>query len=309
MKHLPIYNIEFKNYLSDFKLFIEAKGYNRGKDCPFPTYIREFLFFLECKQITNIKSITANEIIIYHGYLRERPNQTRVGGLSDSMIKNHLFSLRLFFDFLMDIEIIDSSPARLPKFSLKKYVERNILTIEEIKELYNVCNSKQDRAILSLAYGCGLRRMELENLNLSDINLIKGFINIRDSKNHKNRTIPLADNIITDLKEYIILERSRYLSINNTNNAAFFINRIGLRKRGVDMNTQLKHLINKTNNPNIISKNISLHCLRHSIATHLLDNGASIEFLQYFLGHTNIDTSHIYSKRRKLKLKLMNQIK
>ena len=255
MKHLPIYNSSFKDYLNDFTSFVKTKGYSRGKDCTFPTYVREFLFFMECKQITDIKEINAKNIIAYHEYLMVRPNQTREGGLSDSMIKSHLYSLRLFFDFLIDIEIIDSSPAKLPKFSLKKYKEKNILTVEEIKELYKVCESKQDKAFLSLAYGCGLRRSELENLDLSDVYLNKGIIVIRDSKNHKSRTIPLSDVVLQDVKEYIFYER---LNLNKNFTPSLFINRLGLRNRGPYFNLRLKELIQKTKNQCITSNKSGL---------------------------------------------------
>ena len=70
----------------------------------------------------------------------------------------------------------------------------------------------------------------------------------------------------------------------------------------------LKEILVRTQNPTILSKNITLHCLRHSIATHLIDNGAEIEFVQEFLGHSEIDTSTLYSKRRKQRLKLYNKI-
>ena len=309
MKHLPIYNPVFENYYKDFNSFIKTKGYSRGKDCMYPSCVREFLFFIESKQVSDIKDITAKEIIAYHEYLLERPNQRREGGLSDSMIKSHLFSLRLFFDYLIDMDIVDSSPARLPKFVLKKYKQRNILTLEEIKQLYEACETKQDKAMLSLAYGCGLRRSEIVKLDTSDVHLQKGVVVIRDSKNHRSRTIPLADNVLRDIKEYLLYERMNYINIGKSPEHSFLINKLGLRKQGNDLNLRLKQLLERTHNPEILRKEITLHCLRHSIATHLLDNGATIEFVQHFLGHSQIDTAHIYSKRRKQQMKILSQIK
>ncbi|MFA6925293.1 MAG: tyrosine-type recombinase/integrase [Bacteroidales bacterium] len=309
MKHLPIYNQTYENYYKEFNSFIKTKGYSRCNNSMYPSCVREFLFFIESRQIDEIKKITATEIIAYHEYLMERPNQRRGGGLSDSMIKNNLFSLRLFFDYLLDTDVIDSSPARLPKFTLKRFKERNILTLEEVKQLYNVCESRKDRAIISLAYGCGLRRSELEKLDTSDVHLQKGVVIIRDSKNHKSRAIPLSDNVLKDLKEYVLNERMNYIQLDKTPTHALFINELGLRKRGADINKRLKQLIEKTQNPEILKKEITLHCLRHSIATHLLDNGATIEFVQHFLGHSNIDTAHIYSKKRKQRIKILSQIR
>ncbi|MCX6232930.1 MAG: tyrosine-type recombinase/integrase [Bacteroidetes bacterium] len=308
MKHLPIFNPEFENFYTDFHSFTKTKGYSRGKDSMYPSCVREFLYFIELKQITDIKVVTAKEIIGYYEYLLERPNQKREGGLSDSTIKGHLFSLRLFFDYLLDMDVIDSTPARLPKFVLKKFKERNILSLDEIIQLYEVCETRQDKALLSLAYGCGLRRSEIEKLDTSDLHIQSGVIVIRDSKNHRSRTIPLADNVLRDLKEYILYERMKYINVNKPAQPAFFINNTGLRKKGDKFNIRLKQLIERTKNSEILNKNITLHCLRHSIATHLLDNGATIEFVQHFLGHSQIDTAHIYSKRRMQRMKILSQI-
>ena len=309
MKHLPIYNPVFETYHKEFRQFIITKGYSRGKDTMNASGVREFLFFIESRQVYEIKDVTAKEIISYYEYLIERPNQRREGGLSDSTIKNQLFALRLFFDYLLDTDVIENSPARLPKFSLKRFKERNILTIEEVKQLYAVCETKQDRAMISLAYGCGLRRSELEHLDSSDVLLQKGMLIIRDSKNHKNRTIPLSDIVLKDIKEYILYERVDNIQPHTLPSHAFFITKAGVRQKGEDMNNRLKQLIEKTQNPEITRKEITLHCLRHSIATHLLDNGATIEFVQHFLGHSDIDTVHIYAKKRKQRTKLMSQMR
>ena len=160
MKHLPIYNPDFKRYLADFEQFIVTKGYSKGMISMYPSCIREFLFFIESKGKDDIKEVAAVDIIAYHEYLSQRPNQRRDGGLSDTMIKHHLCSMRTFFDYLLDVNVLESSPARLPKFNFSHYKERNILTLEEIKQLYTVCETLRDRVILSLAYGCGLRRSE-----------------------------------------------------------------------------------------------------------------------------------------------------
>lgn len=299
MKHLPIHNEQFEQYYRDFAQYIKTKGYSRGK-ASYANQAREFLFFIESIGFSRIQEIRATEIIAYHDYLKERPNQRKEGGLSDSMIKGHLFALRLLFDYLLDSEVIDSSPARLPKFQLSKGKERNVLTVEEIKILYAQCESKRDVAIISLAYGCGLRRSEMYKLNTTDVLLHKGMLVIRDSKNGKSRTIPLSNSVVTSLKEYIIYERPKYFRNNKFNEGhAFFINNFGMRMKADKLNTRLKELILKTENRIMIGKEITLHCMRHSIATHLIDNGATIEFVQGFLGHSDIDTSHIYAKRRK----------
>ncbi len=309
MIKLPLQNRHFEKLYKEFNDFVQMQGYSiKGKKVVyFPVYVREFLFFLEQKGINRIKQVHASDIIAYQNYLKERPNQRRDGGLADSSISYHLQSLRLFFDYLLSTEQVDSCPARLPKFNLSKYKEREIATIEEIKEIYAHCVTKRDRAIVSIAYGCGLRRDEIYQLNTVDVMLHKGMLLVRDGKGSKSRTVPMSNAVIQDLKEYLVYERQTYVK-GDKSTPAFLLNTYGNRMKGDKINDRLKHIIKQTNNHKLISKDITLHCLRHSIATHLQDNGASIEFVQDFLGHKDIDTSHRYSKRRKQKTGILKQL-
>lgn len=301
---LPLHIPQYERLHRDFTRYVLGVGYSSKTRKPyFPHHIREFLFFLEHKGIIEIKQATAQEIIAYQTYLKERPNQRRGGGLADTTITHHLQSLRIFFDYLLDMEIIDSSPARLPKFNLGKGNEREIITIEEVPLIYAACKSKRDKAIMSLAYGCGLRRTEIFDLNTTDVMLHKGLLVVRDGKGGKSRTIPISDAVIRDLKEYVIYERPLYFSQNKAT-SAFLVNNHGNRMRSDKINERLKEIIARTGNTALIRKKITLHCLRHSISTHLLDNGATIEFVQEFLGHKTIDTSHYYARRRKQQTKV-----
>lgn len=299
MKQLPLTIPAFESLYKEFFRSAIIKGYSPKKKEPyFPVHIREFLFFLEKKGITQISKVTALDILDYHNYLKERPNQRRGGGLSESIIRHHLHAIRLFFDYLLDTNVITSTPARLPKFTWGKYKERNIATVEEIKGIYLACQTKRDKALISIAYGCGLRRSEIQDLNTSDVMLHKGALVVRDGKGGKNRTIPLSDSVLKDLKEYVIYERPTYFT-SNQNSTAFFVNKLGTRISGTKLNNRLREIVALTQNETIIQKGLTLHCLRHSIATHLTDNGATIEFIQSFLGHSEMDTSQIYAKKRK----------
>jgi site-specific recombinase XerD len=199
----------------------------------------------------------------------------------------------------------------LPKFNFAEHKQREIATSEEIKELYAACQTKRDKALLSVAYGCGLRRSELVRLNVADINLHKGVLTVVKGKNGKSRIIPLSDKVIADIKEYLIYERHNYLNMgirSQDSELAFLINNVGTRKQGLAMNIRLKGLIKRTKNKDLMQKGLTLHCLRHSIATHLIDKGMNIMFVQKFLGHSLIDTAHLYSKRRKQKSTMLLKV-
>jgi site-specific recombinase XerD len=222
------------------------------------------------------------------------------------MIRGHLFALRLLFDYLIDMGEVTASPAHLPKLKINRSKQREPLTIDEIKEVNKGCNTRLEKALIAIAYGCGLRRTEIELLDTGDVLLNKGVLVVREGKGGKSRAIPISDGGIKTLREYIINERPSLLSDESC--PAFFINKAGSRMKGDQLNDIAKEIVNRTQNPAIISKDITLHCLRHSIATHLLDNGAEIEFVQEFLGHDEMDTSTLYAKRRRQRLNLYNQI-
>lgn len=307
MISLPLHTPHYEKLHKDFDTYVRALGYAGHKGKPyFPNHVRELMFFLENKGIVEIDKVTALEIIAYHDYLKERPNQRTTGGLADTTIKHHLLSLRIFFDYLLDMEIVDGSPARLPQFNLGKGKQRQILTEEEVPMVYAACVSKRDRAIISLAYGCGLRRGEIHALNTADVALHKGFLTVRDGKGGKSRTIPLADAVLRDLKEYVIYERPTYFKGNRTS-PAFLVNAYGNRMKADKINDRVKEIMQATNNRLIIRRKITLHCLRHSICTHLLDAGAGVEFVQKFLGHKGVDMTDHYSRRRKQRTRIFKQ--
>ncbi len=309
MKSLPINNPEFERLYSEFADFIRLKGYSRGKNTSYAAQVREFLFFVENRGITEITKVVAFDVVGYYEYLRERPNQRREGGLSESMIRSHLFSLRLFFDYLMDMGEITASAAHLPKLNIGTHGQRQILTIAEIKEVDKACITKMEKALMAIAYGCGLRRTEIELLDTNDVILSKGVVVVRDGKGGKSRTVPLSDAGVKTLREYIADERpALFAQEGNETTPSLFVNKVGGRMKGDHCGEVLKVILARTQNPVILAKNITLHCLRHSIATHLLDNGAEAEFVQEFLGHAIMDTTTVYSRRRKQRLNLYNKI-
>jgi integrase/recombinase XerD len=303
MKHLPLNTLEFERLFSEFGDFITLKGYSRGKPTSYASNVREFLFFVENRGVEEVKMVRAVDVVDYSEYLQQRPKQKGEGGLSESMINSQLFALRLFFDYLMDMGEVNASPAHLPK------LPRPILTVAEIKQVHGACASKMEKALIATAYGCGLRRTELELLDTGDIILSQGILLVREGKGGKSRTVPLSDSAVKTIREYIVEERPTLFPPGRQEaTPAFFVNRQGSRYKGDLLNDVLREIISRTQNPSILAKNITLHCLRHSIATHLLDNGAEIEFVQEFLGHSETDTTTVYSKRRKQRLKLYHEI-
>jgi integrase/recombinase XerD len=178
------------------------------------------------------------------------------------------------------------------QFIKTKSKERIVLNRNEIASLYKQSISKRDQAILSLFYGCGLRRSEAEKLDIRDVSFRTQLLYVREGKGKKRRVIPMSHIIIEDLKSYYHHERSHYIKKQTKDNRdAFMLNDKGNRMRGEVYNRHLKRLLKAAR----IEREISLHHLRHSIATHLLENGLQMEKVREFLGHEQLDTTQIYT--------------
>lgn len=201
-------------------------------------------------------------------------------------------NLQQYLGYLLDLGKIKSSPASHLKFkNPTEKVERIIFTQNEIQELYKASN-EQEKAILNIAYGCGLRVGELSLINKEDIRFTENLLIVQKGKNSKRRVIPITNQIVNELENYINSQ------IESTNKA-IFINNHNVRMQEWTFNKILKELINKTSFGKRFSteeiNKIGIHSLRHSIATHLLENGMKIEQVQTFLGHSHIESTEIYT--------------
>lgn len=291
MLHLPVYYKEYQLLLRDFRLYLERLGYHKSSQRNLPSNLQEFFHWLEAKGITALGSIKSGHIIDYHQYLQERPNYTRFGGLSSSIIHQHLYALKTFLKYQEVCGNIGCNPFSVLSFGKATHAARRILSKTEIATLYSCCETLRDRAILGLFYGCGLRKSEVISINISDIHFKSQLLYVRSGKGGKRRVVPFTDPIKEDLRDYYLEERSKYIQSTTTDNQkAFILNNRGDRMRSYWV--RLKSLTKRAGLP----YEISLHHLRHSIATHLLEGGLSIEQVRDFLGHRYLESTQIYTR-------------
>jgi site-specific recombinase XerD len=306
MKKIDLQNSSFIKQYEVFDRYVHLTGL-KSKTNMYQKQVNEFLFFLEQRSIKQIKNITSLDLIAYYEYLQNRPNLKHGGTLSSSTIANNMITINSFFELMVETKVLPGMVV-MPRKIVRNKKQRDILTQEEINQLFKVCQSKKDKAILCLVYGCGLRRTEIDLLNVYDVIFQRNMLIVRKGKNDKRREIPLSLNIQNILKDYLVNERHLYINQTTQVQDAFLLNNKGTKLRGEDVNRRLKKLIALTKNEALIAKNISLHCLRHTIAVHLLENDIKIEFVRDFLGHQEINTTQIYAKRRREKEKFLNLI-
>ena len=282
--------------VKQFKEHLERLGYSKTSIYMLPNCVKDFLQYQSHEQLQNI---TSADILRYHEYLKERPRKRGFGGLSESYINHHLYALKLFFSWQQEKGEITACPISSLAFKTPTSKPREVLTAQEIKELFEACETLKERAVLALFYGCGLRRSEGEKLNLKDIHFRSNVLYVREGKGNKRRVVPLSPQVKKELWNYAIEEREI-----REEEAAFITNKIYKRARGSSYNDMLKTILERTG----IKKEITLHCLRHSIATHLLESGLPLEYVRDFLGHKHLESTQIYTRINQQQLWSLNSI-
>lgn len=281
-----------------YSLYLERVGYHKTTCKTLPTMTREFFYFLERISIGDLGEVTGKEILDYYHYLRTRPNRRGPGTLSESMQHSHLWALRILFTYLLAEGMIDADPMSVLSFPRPQKKERAVLSHQEIRKLYHACESFKDKALLGLLYGCGLRKSEVEALNVKDISFKGRLVYVRSGKGKRRRTIPVLERVMEDLKGYYyqervhVLHKQREASLDPQR--AFLLNKNGARMMGQSLWRRLRYLVLKAGIKD--PARVTLHCLRHSIATHLLESGVAIEQVRDFLGHTHLESTQVYTR-------------
>jgi integrase/recombinase XerD len=198
-----------------------------------------------------------------------------------------------FYRFLLYHNYIEQDPSELLETPKKEHHLPDVLTLDEIDAMIAQLDmskpeSHRNRAIIEMLYGSGLRVSELVNLRLSDLYRQEGFMRIT-GKGSKQRLVPISP-VADQWLDYWLEDRSK-LDIKAQYSDIVFLNRYGRQLTRAMIFTIIKTLARQAD----IHKNISPHTLRHSFATHLLQNGADLRIIQQLLGHEDITTTEIYT--------------
>lgn len=215
-------------------------------------------------------------------------------GVSSATVVRIVSSVKSFYKYLVFEGVIKKDPAALlesPK--LGKHLP-DVLTVEEIDEVISAVDltkseGQRNKAIIETLYGCGLRVSELIGLRLSDIFKKEDVVRVI-GKGDKERLVPISKAALKEINKYVKGARAS-LNIKPGAEDLIFLNRRGAQLTRVMIFTIIKNAVSETS----ITKNVSPHTFRHSFATHLLENGASLRVIQEMLGHASITTTEVYT--------------
>lgn len=291
MKNITINNKRFEAKLNAFKKRKEQEGKSVSNIDSVTSHAREFVSFLEHRNISSLKKITQSTIDDYFEYLQLRHNQTRGGGLSSSSLNKHREGVLRFMEFIYDARVGESH-FFINVFKIITEL-KEIPTEAEVSHLFSICeyNFKGIRmkAILSLLYGCGLRKAEAHRLNVSDINLFNNTLRVQKSKNGRQRDVNISPVVKEYIEEYLYQAREHLLRDDHQTDA-FILSNYGRRLGKGSLYLKVKALGVASG----IDKPLTPHLLRHAIGTHLVGH-LTIEEIASFLGHNSIDSSQLYT--------------
>jgi len=280
-----------------FENWMKTLGYAESTVYGSTRYVHDFFFYLGKNKIKSLEKVQPETIKAYHKYLQTRKNKRQTGSLSESSIASNISALKRLGRYLQETQ-----QARLEiniQCQGKQNHHKSILTKAEIRSLYKACDNSilgiRDRAILSIYYGCGLRRSEGLSLNLEDVLLKEKLIHVRHGKGYKERYIPMNEAIKEDLENYIYVARNQIQSFKpekqNPDQSGLFLSMMKKRLCGNALLLRVHKLVEAAQ----IQKAIGVHSLRHSIASHLLQSGMSLEDVSQFLGHSSLESTQIYT--------------
>ncbi|CAG5081298.1 tyrosine-type recombinase/integrase [Parvicella tangerina] len=302
MKKLKLNNAGFEYLELAFTEWLDILGYNKGTVYTMGAVVREFLYFLTSRSVVHISQLDTPHFKQYYQYISTRSNQRKGGALSLNYINKHIQALEKFNEFLTHKTGTSiTMNVRQIKYNTKPIT---VLTQAEIKQLFTLTQQdriteretalqSRDAVILVIYYSCGLRRNEGVHIELNDINLDTRILHVRKGKKYKERLVPISQHSAKILEDYIYNHRPILLKSNTE--SRLFVSYYGKPCTGGTLYRCLQKLIYRSENPELAEKEVGLHTLRHSIATHLLQNGMELQKIQRFLGHSSLESTQIYT--------------
>ncbi len=273
------------------------KGLSQNTLDSYRSDLEQFSTWLEKNNLTYIKT-SKKEILSYLSFLFQK-------GLGSKTVARKLSSLKSFFRYLVFKSIIPSDPSSeietpkllksIPKSISEKEVEALLAAPDEKTDI-----GLRDKTMIETLYSCGLRISELTNLELLNLNLRQGVIRVI-GKGQKERLVPMGDQLIALLELYITSSRKNLL--NKRHSDSLFLSTRGQRMTRQSFWHRIKHYCLASG---FEPDKISPHVLRHAFATHLLNNGADLRVVQLLLGHSDLNTTQIYTEVARQRLKRLH---
>lgn len=280
--------------IEEFRSYLKNLGYSKQICYNIPSRVIHFKNYL--KQLDkSISKSSKLDVLNYVIHLQKESSPRTKKIRSNNQINSYIYALRHYSKYLYEVkgQLFIMNHVSYLKDDCNK---RKHISLEDVKKLYAITDHTKyglrDRAMLAIYYNCGLRRNEGINVLTTDINFNDNYIHVRIGKLGKQRKVPFTETTKKILQEYIETGRRRLLIKGEIKiRKTLFISYRGEKLDSQTLNYRVKKLGEKAG----IQQKVTLHILRHSIATHLLEQGMNIYSISNFLGHSSLESTQIYT--------------
>jgi integrase/recombinase XerD len=287
-----------RNLVDDFLVYLRhERGQSEQTQKTYAGLLLNFVAWAEGRGLNDWARVTLSDLMAFLEFERTRAVKRQPEDFGRKLSSESLYlqiaALRAFYNFAEAEKFLPQNIAenlslprrwkRLPKSLSNSEIER-LLKPQKPETPASLC----DQAVMELAYASGLRLAELRGVRLEHLHLDAGFLSVI-GKGNKERVVPVGRQAVAAINRYLEAGRPKLLTSKSTAN--LFLNRRGLPFAASTMWTRIKGRVRRAE----IGRNVTPHSLRHSFATHLLENGADLRVIQELLGHANISTTEVYT--------------
>jgi integrase/recombinase XerD len=303
----------FRAYLVDFLAWTAARQYSAMTVKARRIELGYFIDWCEERSIKRPDEVTRGILERYRQHIYTYRRKTDGAPLSHQTQAKRLISVRAFFQWLARQHHLLYNPAselELPR--QQQRLPRHILSVAEVEQVLNACDTTEplglrDRAMLETLYSTGMRRAELTNLRADDLDLNRGTVFVRQGKGAKDRVVPIGERACRWVEKYLFKVRPDLVDVDD--DGTLFLAKHGEGMQAKQLSVIVRNAIGRTNLERFADThpNAACHLLRHACATHMLENGADIRYIQALLGHADLSTTEVYTRVSIQQLKAVHE--
>ena len=292
----------FRGYLVEFIDWTAARQYSVMTVKARRIELGYFIDWCEERSIRRPDEVTRGMLERYRQHIFQYRRKTDGAPLSHQTQAKRLISVRAFFQWMARQHHLLYNPAselELPK--QQQRLPRHILSVAEVEQVLNACDTTEplglrDRAMLETLYSTGMRRAELTNLRADDLDLNRGTVFVRQGKGAKDRVVPIGERACRWVERYLFQVRPGLVDVDD--DGTLFLAKHGEGMQAKQLSVIVRNAIGRANLERFADThpNAACHLLRHACATHMLENGADIRYIQALLGHADLSTTEVYTR-------------
>jgi integrase/recombinase XerD len=296
----------FHGYLIEFLDWTAARQFSSMTVKARRIELGYFIDWCEQRSIVRPDEVTRAILERYRQHVFVYRRKTDGAPLSFTTQGKRLISVRAFFQWMARQHHLLYNPAselELPR--QQQRLPRHILSVAEVEQVLNACDVSdphgnplglRDRAMLETLYSTGMRRGELTALRIDDVDLARGTVFVRQGKGGKDRVVPIGERACRWIEKYLFHVRPDLVDVDD--DGALFLAQHGEGMQAKQLSVIVRNAIERANLERFhdVHPNAACHLLRHACATHMLENGADIRYIQALLGHADLSTTEVYTR-------------